>query len=336
VSKRLVIVLSLILLGISTILLLLKLLAPSDSNAPDSQNPQASSKKVLYIDAYHAGYQWGDKEFSGAQSVLSKAGITPKRVFLDSNRHTDDPFLTSRAEEIKNEIITYQPDVIISADDAPLKYVIMPFFKNTSLPVVFCGVNWDSSSYQTPYSNMTGMIEVSLVPELLTNIKTYAKGNRIGWIGGDVLTNRKEPVYIKKFYNISMLEKYPKTMAEFERDFESIQAVSDIVFFYNYAGIQDWDDAKAKEFIWSHTKKPTITTLDFMTPYVLLGYTKIAEEQGEWAATTALSILDGKLPSQIPESKNKKGQLFINLPIAKNLGIVFSSNLLKTAQVIKK
>jgi hypothetical protein len=32
----------------------------------------------------------------------------------------------------------------------------VPFFKNASLPFVFCGINWDSTEYGLPCENVTG------------------------------------------------------------------------------------------------------------------------------------------------------------------------------------
>jgi ABC-type uncharacterized transport system substrate-binding protein len=296
---------------------------------------QLTNKKVLYIDSYHEGYSWSDHESKGAIDVLNTAGVYIKRVFMDTNRHPDETYIKNKALEIKTEIDTYKPDIIISADDAALKYIIMPYYKNSTIPVVFCGINWDSSAYGTPYTNMTGMLEVSLVPQLLTHIKEYTKGTRIGWLSGDVLTNRKEPVYIKKIYSIDMTEMYVKNLNEFKTAFQSLQNQVDIIFFYSNAGIQDWDDTLAKEYIAKTIKVPVVTTLDWMMPYATLGYTKIPEEEGEWAAQTALAILKGAKPSDIPEVKSKKGKLMVNLMLAEKLGIVFKMNLLKNAEIIK-
>jgi len=42
-----------------------------------------------------------------------------------------------------------------------------------------------------------------------------------------------------------------------------------------------------------------------MAPFVLVGYMKSGEEQGAWAARTALEILNGKSPAEIPVVENK-------------------------------
>ena len=56
-------------------------------------------------------------------------------------------------------------------------------------------------------------------------------------------------------------------------------------------------------------------------------------EYGEWAAKTALEILDGKAPSDIPLTQNKEGEIILNLDLAEKLDIAFDMNILKNAQI---
>jgi ABC-type uncharacterized transport system substrate-binding protein len=71
-----------------------------------------------------------------------------------------------------------------------------------------------------------------------------------------------------------------------------------------------------------------------MAPYSLLTLAKSSQEQGEWSAQAALSILGGTPPSEIPVAENKKGQLIVNLDLAEKLNVVFAPSLLKTATIL--
>jgi hypothetical protein len=73
------------------------------------------------------------------------------------------------------------------------KYLIVPHYKGTDLPFVFCGVNWETSTYGFPCKNVTGMIEVNQVKDINSNLRRYAKGDRIGFIKGRDLSAVKEP-----------------------------------------------------------------------------------------------------------------------------------------------
>jgi ABC-type uncharacterized transport system substrate-binding protein len=72
-----------------------------------------------------------------------------------------------------------------------------------------------------------------------------------------------------------------------------------------------------------------------MMPYVMLGYTKIAEEQGAFGGKAALDILKGAAPASIPVTANKQAKVFINPRLAASAGIVFKPELVRSAQVAK-
>jgi ABC-type uncharacterized transport system substrate-binding protein len=65
---------------------------------------------------------------------------------------------------------------------------------------------------------------------------------------------------------------------------------------------------------------PVFTCDDFMMVYAVFGLTKIAKEQGEWAARTALQILDGQSPAQIPVTRNTQTAAWINPLLAESAG----------------
>jgi hypothetical protein len=102
----------------------------------------------------------------------------------------------------------------------------------------------------------------------------------------------------------------------------------------NNAGIKGWDDERAKAFLAANTRIPTGSPLDFMAEFVVYTIGKVPEEQGEWAARTALRILGGETPGDIPLAKNERAVLTVNLRMAKAAGIVLPVSVLKTATVI--
>ena len=71
-----------------------------------------------------------------------------------------------------------------------------------------------------------------------------------------------------------------------------------------------------------------------MMPYTMLGFTKVPEEQGEWAAQAALSILDGVDISQIAIVPNRKWDIWTNQSLLKSSNISLPEGLiLKSKQV---
>lgn len=70
----------------------------------------------------------------------------------------------------------------------------------------------------------------------------------------------------------------------------------------------------------ANSRIPTGCDLDFVAPYAFLAYTRVAQEQGRYAAQTALKILDGTPVNSIPITKNVEGDLIINMELANAVG----------------
>jgi ABC-type uncharacterized transport system substrate-binding protein len=295
---------------------------------------QVAGKKVLFVNSYHEGYGWTDGEEKGARGVLEPAGVQVKFLRMDTKRHQDEAFRKQAGAKAKAEIEAYKPDAVILADDPAVQLVLAPYFKDAAIPFVFCGVNWDASKYGLPYKNATGMLEVALVKNLLDSLKGYAKGGRIGFLTVDSETERIEGPYYKKELGLSFAaEKYVKTFAEWKAAFVKMQGEVDILFLGNFAGINDWNEKEAAEFASANSKIISGAAYDFMMPYVMLGYTKVPEEQGTWAARTAVEILKGKPASSIPIASNREAKILINPALAARAGVIFKPDLVRNAQV---
>lgn len=293
-----------------------------------------TGKKILFVNSYHEGYEWSDGIEAGFQEVLSDTGVELKFVRLDTKRNPEEEFGKNAGMEAKAEIEAFEPDVVIAADDNAQKYLVVPYLKDTELPVVFAGVNWDASAYGYPTSNVTGMIEVELSAQLVEHLESYARGERLGYLTVDSETERKVvQIYNERFFEGQMKEYWVKSFDEFKEQFVTAQNEVDILFFGNNAGIDRWDETEAEAFMVENTKIPTGTINDWLAPYVLITLAKSSEEQGEWSAQTALNILDGAAVSEIPVTENNKGELILNLNLAEQLGVVFSPSLLRYAEV---
>ena len=311
------------------------------ASAPKAATTQAAStqanytgKKILFIDSYHEGYAWSDGVVKGVHTVLDGTGIQLKLVHMDTKRNPDEAFAKTAGLQVKAEIDAFKPDVVIASDDNAQKYVIVPYFKDSTLPIVFDGVNWDASPYGYPASHVTGMVEVELPGQLVEQLKAYAKGTRLGYLTLDSETERTiANTYNKRFFDGKMKVYWVKTQDEFKKAYLQAQNEVDILFMGNNAGSDRWDQAEMEKFILDNATIPSGSINDWMAPYSLVTLAKVTEEQGEWAAKAALQILDGTPVSSIAVAENKKGKLILNLELAKKLNVVFAPSMLKNAEV---
>lgn len=281
-----------------------------------------AGNKILYIDSYHAGFPWSDGIEDGIRSVLGKTRAEWMVVHMDTKRNSSQEFMQSAALKAKAVIENYKPDVLIACDDNASKFLIVPYYKNTELPVVFCGVNWDASVYGFPANNVTGMVEVTLIQEIVKYLKKYTDGNRIGFLAADRLSPKKEFQYHREALGIEHADAYfAKDFQQWKEMFLALQNEVDMVVLLNHVGITGWNQEEAKEFVENNIRIPIGARNSWDMPYSLIGVASIPDEQGAWAARAALKILQGVPPSKIPLTRNRQGKLFFNPRLGKKLGI---------------
>jgi len=297
--------------------------------------PNLTSKKVLFIDSYHQGYPWSDGITSGIQSVFANTDVELMIHRMDTKRNGSEDFKKKAAMKAKAVIEQFKPDVVIATDDNASKYLIVPYYRGGDLPFVFAGVNWDASIYGYPARNVTGMVEVSAPDQLLQIIGTVSQGQRLGSLTGDTATGRKENENYATILDITFEEEaYVATFEEWKQAYLAMQDKVDILLMYNNAGIQGWNDQEAVAFVEANAKIPSGSVQPWMAPYVLVAFTKDATEQGQWAATTAMEILNGRSPAEIPMTRNSRGRMIVNSKMARSLNMEIPASMLTAAEDI--
>lgn len=306
--------------------ILLGLLAVSVSNTH-------AGGAVLFIDSYHEGYFWSDSIRKAATKVLAEKGMTVTPLYMDTKRNTSEAFKKKAGIAVRDHIEANTYDLVIAADDNASQYVVMPFYKNANLPVVFCGVNWDASVYGYPYSNATGMVEISPIQLALKHLQPLANGSRIAILLSDHTTGRKNLESFKQVLNMTFVgEALVSTFEDWKQAFLDLQETADMLLLSAPGGISGWDFADAEAFVLSNARIPIGTDEPEYKRLALLGVAKIPEEHGEYAAALAFKILQGALPSEFPVVQSKRGDLVLNMKIAQKLGVRFPFNLMKMAK----
>jgi ABC-type uncharacterized transport system substrate-binding protein len=279
-------------------------------------------RKVLHIDSYHKGNEWNDRIVEALRWTLHNRGVEVRVFHMDTKRRSSDEDIKASALEAMRHVEAYKPDVVTVSDDPAAQFFVMPYLHDSSMPVVFCGLNWDAGAYGLPYRNTTGMVEVSPIPQIAQLLRRHARGTRIGFLSEDTEVKRKELSYHQRLFGITYEKTYfVKSYAEWSEAFVRAQHEVDMLMIFGVGALRDWDLEAAKRLAEEKTAIPTGTDFEWLTAVSLVGVVKSPEEQGRWAAQAALRILDGVQPSDIPLSYNRDGELFFNARIAKTLGI---------------
>lgn len=317
------------LIGPASILLIIVMGLVQSGGAP---------KKVFYINSYHKGYSASDESMAGIFEVLNgKAEI--KVFFLDAKRKSDQKQIEQSVAAAMAQLASFEPDLIIASDDDAVKFIIAPYFKNKPVPVVFCGVNWSAAQYGLPVTNITGMLEVLPLRENLELMKAYyPKAKKLTVISENSVSERSNTSLLDTLYrNVGFKAAYRlvENFEEWKQAFKEESEQADLIYLPTNGAVKGWDTTEAKRFVAAHIKIPVITCDDFMMPYAVYGLTKVAREQGLWAGTTALKILNGKDPSSIPVARNTQNRSLINTCLAGKVFFKPTRELLKRSQLIE-
>jgi ABC-type uncharacterized transport system substrate-binding protein len=308
----------------------------TDNTATDKYQ----GKKIVFIDSYQLGLPWSDAIFEGINSVLDKTKVDLIVYRMDTKNNPSEEFAIQQAEKVKNLLDTTKPDVVIMCDDAAFKYVIQRYYKDASLPIIFCGINWDLERYNGPYTNTAGMIEVALSDKGVNELLPFAKGKRVGYLTEDTISETANARFLAK--NTGLLSDntvYVKNFEQWKKAYVDLQNKTDVMVIGVNGSYLNWSDPVQKkalvDFVMENTKIPTVTEHAWMVEFTLLAYGKRGQEQGQWSANSALRVLDGETPREIGVVYNQEGDLAINLRLADILGIKFRTDLLKKAKIFE-
>lgn len=298
-------------------------------------NPQ----KAVYVNSYHQGYVPADEITAGIEKWFSSGKIELIKFYLDSKRLSGEQ-LTQRTDSITQLIVGINPDILIASDDYSVKYVAVPYSKESGKPVVFCGVNWSAEQYDLPCELMTGMLEVLPLKESLLFAKAnYPRASRIAVLSENSLSEHNNKLLLDTLYRNAGFEPVYMMVNDFEEwksAFISANTSEDVIYLPTNGSIKGWNNEEAGKFVGENIRKPVFTCDDFMMDYCVFGFTKVAEEQGNWAAQTAIQILGGKKPADIPMIKNSQKKVWFNKSLARVIGFSPDSSWIVEANIINQ
>lgn len=295
--------------------------------------------KLFYVNSYHPGYASSDAIMAGMYEVVADSRARLDVFFMDSKRYPEPAAIEAKAQEAMAAIREAKPDVILASDDNAVKFVVAEHFRDGPIPCVFCGVNWTCELYGLPTDNVTGMLEVLPVRETVEILKEYYPHmKKLVVLSENTASEQKNKAILATIFSevgLATTYEFVETFDEWKRRFTEANREADVVFVPTNGAIKNWDEAEAKAFVREHIRIPVFTCDDFMMKYAVFGLTKVAEEQGQWAARTALRIVRGKSPAEIPVTRNQQTIAYINETLADRIGWQPSRALLRRAREVE-
>lgn len=292
----------------------------------------------MFLASYHNGYEWQDGIEEAVRRTLN-GRCRIESYYLDTKNNPGKAFALASAERARLYIESLKPDVVIASDDNVSRYVIRPHFKDATVPFVFCGVNWSAEEYGFPYSNVTGMVEIISIDPLLKVIAAVLPEAEKGvFIAGDVPSTRSNYERYRSIFSandIRIDDGMVVSFAAWKKKVRESQSTYDFIVLANKAGIRDWNQEAAYAHLLENTTAFTVGHHEFMVELNMFSMTKIAREQGEWAAEVALEILNGANPADFPIVVNRRWNIYANEELLKRGGHALPPNILLKAVKVK-
>lgn len=279
--------------------------------------PQREKQRIFYVNSYHQGYAPSDSITEAIRRNLPVDSFELKIFYLDSKR-TNDTMQLSRCRDM---IAHFNPHGLIVSDDYAVKELVLPHYAGTTLPVIFCGVNWDCSQYGLPTANVSGMLEVLPLRETLSVVKqSNPEASRLMVLSENSLSEQNNSRLLDTLYRNSGFEVCYRLVADFEawkQAFAQGNTTCDLIYLPTNGSIAGWNDNAVLTFVDSVIRVPVVTCDDFMMRFAVFGLTKVPAEQGEWAAKTMKNILSGAGNiSRQPVNRNRLHQVWLNQHLA--------------------
>lgn len=302
----------------------------------------------LYVSSYHEGHPWSDGIERGLRQTLgSRCEIAS--VYMDTTRHPSVSAMKRAALSASELARETQPDIILTSDDNAAQYLIVPYLLAGTTPVVFSGINWTIKEYGLPTRTITGIVEVAPLQHMLINSLTAVESTKddralnlqrikgearivylSGYSQGDLkILSRIDSIAQSLGSRVDsiLVDNFDSWLSGFR-----IAQSYDLVIIGNNMNVRGFDEAIAKRHVQRYTQTLSVTCNDWMMDYSVLGFTRIAEEQGEWAGLSAIAILDGLSPEDIPVATNRKFENWLNTGLMNSSGLKLGSHITSSAK----
>lgn len=343
----------LVIVGVLLILVAVAVLILQRSRFPLSSPSQTllptKTFKILHIMSYHTPWDWTESLTSGFKAGLNGLKLDYQVLEMDTKRNSSEDWKLKKAQEAKNLIASFQPDLIYTTDDNAQKYIAKDYV-NTSTPIVFAAVNADPANYNfTTSTNVAGVLEhehfletVKLLKEVAPSVKTIAIIYDDDPTWTSVVSRIKQKMGNLPEVSFVAFDKI-STFAQYQTTIQKYQTTVDAV---GLLGIHTFKDSSGKNVPWQDvlqwtTENSRLPDFSFWRDRIdygtLVTVAVSGYEQGLAAGKLAFSILaEGKSPASLPISPSLKGKPAISLARADLLGLKIKSRLLTTTEVVNQ
>ncbi|KJS29066.1 MAG: hypothetical protein VR64_21800 [Desulfatitalea sp. BRH_c12] len=279
--------------------------------------------------------------FEGIKEGLKGANITPEYQFVELDLDNDD---VKRGVGISAvaKALAAKPDLIIVLTDAALKYVGSQI---DDIPVVFAYI-WDKpEDMGLPKSNITGVTRASYAPHILAMGRRLTGAKTVALISKNNDSMQGVKHYLRagadrleqasgvKFMDMYLVDTFDQWAAKVNQFNAGMLYLADTSRVERSGAAMK--DSELVHWTVQNARVPVIAAAEKdVQAGALFAIVTSEKAIGLSAAQTALKILGGTNPSEIPYVSSAKGKLVINTATAHQYGIQIPADILSSAEKI--
>ena len=334
--------------------------------APAVKASQGAHYRLFVLHSYEAHHVCGRPQHEGFVEALKGAGfrendnLTVQTYYMDTKRRNNTSALMAHQAEVALEQIeSFAPNVLVTFDDNAFRTVALRLV-DTSIPVVFCGLNGQPEAYDKtihfmdsrrhPGHNITGVYEkLHVVDALNVHAKLFPDFGRIVFFTdvsptGMAITTQIEIEMTQEPVPREWEVRVMKNWEEYRAGILSVSNDPRVGVIYPAALLLKGADGTtytAPEILaWTvrHSTKPEIAMNYGFTRLGLFGGAAVDFfAMGCQAGEMTARILRGERPRDIPVEDARRYALVFNLDRAEELHISIPSDVLMAAdEVIRR
>jgi len=305
----------------------------------------AADFKVLVVMSYEEDNPWVKEIREGIDGVLAN---TSEIVYFYMNTKKDRAGGAKKAEEAMALYKSLQPNGVITADDDAQAMFVVPYLKDrVTTPVIFNGVNAEASAYGYPNAHISGVLErahvresLAFAKQLLPNIgNACILTNQVP--AGQALRDQVEmektsyPAHFQSFFMV-------KTVDELQALGKTLNNKCDSLLVDSLEGIADQagnslNNLEVLRLLKRIYDRPILAGNRYQVEQgAWAAVVKTGQEQGELSAEMLLAAMRGKPVSEIPITKNIRGQRVINVTALEAHQLTLKPMVLRGATLVRE
>ncbi|MFP4427015.1 MAG: ABC transporter substrate binding protein [Spirochaetaceae bacterium] len=280
---------------------------------PDlSATEETTQQRVLYINSYHPGYQWGDRLLESFRAALGR-DVELYVEYMDTKRFLESEHAERFLQYLEAKYRDVEFDGIVAADDAAYQLCLesdSSLFKDA--PTVFCGVSEFRPSQMGPEEETTGVVQHMAIEETMNLLLTlHPEAPAIVVLTDNTLNGLAHAERVRRFARFhGVRDRLILPNAGYSATLDSIRRLLEVVprnsvIYYLAFDVQATGTEVTPEEVFSVlNERPDLPVYVSGTTYFAAGGVggKLVtpEHHGNVAAEMTMEILGGTSPRDIP------------------------------------